>query len=147
MTPAGLPSIPTPARQHTLGKLSARCKQRFTSHRWPTERPLSALPYLGVANKAKEEGCADKGRQMCVGMVAKQEVKRGKGLVGETERQRCPSSVYWTILLGFFFFWKRQRQLFAYWKMLLVWKYLQKIDSMKNEDIMNTIKLHKKYTY
>lgn len=24
---------------------------------------------------------------MCVGMVAKQEVKRGKGLVGETERQ------------------------------------------------------------
>lgn len=49
--------------------------------------------------------------------------------------------------VGVFFFWKRQRQLFSYWKMLLVWKYLQKIDSMKNEDIMNTIKLHKKYTY
>lgn len=42
-----------------------------------------------------------------------------------------------------FFFWKRQCQLFAYWKILLVWKYLQKINSMKNEDIMNTIKLHK----
>lgn len=73
MTLAGLPSIPTPARQHTLKKLNTCCKHHFITtapnrtaahgirrhHHKHHNQSRAALAYLGVANKAKEEGCAE----------------------------------------------------------------------------------------
>lgn len=71
-----------------------------------------ALLYLtwGVANKAKEEGCADKGRKTSVGIISKQEVRRGKGV-----RWRAGVSA------GQF-----PAPLFAYWKMLVVYVHVHK---------------------